>query len=189
MGFSLIVGGTSDRICDNIHVISRDDWGARSPTTRSGLSDPVNMFLVHHTATDTCDDVSSCSSILRGIQNYHINNKEWSDIGYSFLIGGDGQVYEGRGWGVVGAHTYNYNRRGYAVSFIGNFETTLPSTRARNAARALIQCGVDKGHINEDYTLHGHRDADRRVHPTVCPGQRLYDEISTWPHFDSNVPR
>lgn len=36
----------------------------------------------------------------------------WWDIGYSFMIGEDGNVYEGRGWDEVGAHTYGYNSVG-----------------------------------------------------------------------------
>lgn len=32
----------------------------------------------------------------------------WDDIGYSFLVGQDGNVYEGRGWHHVGAHTQGY---------------------------------------------------------------------------------
>ena len=35
----------------------------------------------------------------------------WDDIGYSFMIGGDGSVFEGRGWDRVGAHTYGFNKR------------------------------------------------------------------------------
>jgi N-acetylmuramoyl-L-alanine amidase len=31
------------------------------------------------------------------------------DIGYNFLIGEDGNVYEGRGWDEVGDHTFGYN--------------------------------------------------------------------------------
>ena len=53
--------------------------------------------------------------------------QRWSDIGYSFLIGGDGRVYEGRGWERVGAHTGGYNSRGYGVSFIGTFTSAYPS--------------------------------------------------------------
>lgn len=39
----------------------------------------------------------------------------------SFLIGNDGLVYEGTGWGVRGAHTYGYNGNGTGIAFIGNF--------------------------------------------------------------------
>jgi hypothetical protein len=34
---------------------------------------------------------------------------DWGDIGYNFLVGEDGNVYEGRGWTQVGAQTLNYN--------------------------------------------------------------------------------
>ena len=51
----------------------------------------------------------------------------WYDIGYSFLVGGDGRIYEGRGWGKVGAYTKCYNQVSYAVSFIGNYVNKMPS--------------------------------------------------------------
>ena len=56
----------------------------------------------------------------------------WSDIGYSFLVGGDGNVYEGRGWGREGAHTFGYNSVSYAASFMGDYTSTLPPTSALN---------------------------------------------------------
>ncbi|ESP01543.1 hypothetical protein LOTGIDRAFT_172642, partial [Lottia gigantea] len=37
---------------------------------------------------------------------------DWPDIGYTFVIGEDGNVYEARGWDIIGAHTYNYNYNG-----------------------------------------------------------------------------
>jgi hypothetical protein len=36
----------------------------------------------------------------------------WADIGYSFGVGEDGRIYEGRGWDRVGAHTSGYNSNG-----------------------------------------------------------------------------
>ncbi len=43
--------------------------------------------------------------------------RKYCDIGYNFLIGGDGNVYEGRGWDRQGSHTigpepekFSYNR-------------------------------------------------------------------------------
>ena len=64
----------------------------------------------------------------------------WNDIGYSFLIGEDARVYEGRGWGVEGAHTRGYNDKAYAASFIGTFETTLPNRTALETAQKFLQC-------------------------------------------------
>lgn len=43
-------------------------------------------------------------------------------IYFSFLIGGDGKVYEGVGFHKVGAHTRGYNTRSLGIAFIGNFQ-------------------------------------------------------------------
>ena len=42
-----------------------------------------------------------------------------------FLIGGDGNVYEGVGWMKEGAHTYGYNKKSVGLAFIGNFQGKL----------------------------------------------------------------
>ena len=68
----------------------------------------------------------------------------WSDIGYSFLIGEDGRVYEGRGWGVVGAHTLHYNAVAYGFCVIGNYMDRAPDQAALGALQAVINCGVKK---------------------------------------------
>lgn len=72
------------------------------------------------------------------------NELEWADIGYNFLVGGDGRIYEGRGWKRVGAHTQNYNSKSIAISFMGNFDKELPNTAMLTAAKNLIDCGVQK---------------------------------------------
>lgn len=44
---------------------------------------------------------------------------DWIDIGYNFIVGEDGNVYEGRGWGINGAHSgknfYNKNSLGNPI--------------------------------------------------------------------------
>lgn len=50
-----------------------------------------------------------------------MDTKQWNDIGYNFLIGGDGNVYEGRGWGKHGAHSSPYNSKSIGICIIGNF--------------------------------------------------------------------
>lgn len=43
----------------------------------------------------------------------------------------------------------------------------------------LIEHGLTEGWISKEYVLLGHR----QVRDTECPGQALYNEISSWPHF------
>nr|BBI93168.1 peptidoglycan recognition protein [Bathymodiolus septemdierum] len=171
--------------CSGVTIISRDSWGARRPRSTSTIHTPVRDFFIHHTKGRTCATFSTCVSQMKGIQNYHMNNKRWSDIGYSFLVGEDGKIYEGRGWDRVGAHTLGYNRLGLAASFMGNFMTYTPRKAALDAVKALIQCGISKGKISHSYALFGHRD----VGSTKCPGRALYNLIRTWPRFHAHSPK
>ena len=71
------------------------------------------------------------------MQNYHMDSNGWCDIGYSFAIGGDGEVYEGRGWNHVGAHTGGFNSVGYGVDFIGDFTDHDPTQAAQDTYQVL----------------------------------------------------
>lgn len=42
-------------------------------------------------------------------------------ICFRFLVGGDGNVYEGRGWNKTGAHSPGYNDISIGICLIGNF--------------------------------------------------------------------
>ncbi|KAM9113727.1 peptidoglycan-recognition protein SC2-like [Pangshura tecta] len=155
-------------------IVSRSQWGAWSPKSRASLKTPVPYVIIHHTAGNRCTSLLSCTEQVKGIQNYHVNKRGWSDIGYNFLIGEDGRVYEGRGWSTVGAHAKNWNSKSLGLSFLGTFTNGVPSTAALNAARSLIRCAVSRGFLSPTYTLKGHRN----VSPTSCPGNALYGVIS-----------
>lgn len=166
--------------CPNI--ISRSEWGAR-PTNISPLAiNPPTHVIIHHATGSSCTTKSACSKRVKSIQNTHIDNKKWSDIGYNFLVGEDGNVYEGRGWGKHGAHAPDYNSKSIGICIIGTFTSQLPNAAALNAVKSLIDCGVTEGKIKSDYKLFGHR----QVKATACPGDSLYTEIKTWPHWTSS---
>ncbi|CAC5407389.1 PGRP [Mytilus coruscus] len=170
--------------CSDVKIISRDSWGARRPGSTSTIHTPVPDFFIHHTDGGYCTSFSACISQMKGIQNYHMDSRKWADIGYSFLVGEDGKIYEGRGWDKVGAHTSGYNSRGLAASFMGNFATRAPNSAALNAVKKLIQCGISKGKVSQSYALFGHRD----VSTSTCPGTALYNVIKTWARFKAHSP-
>lgn len=102
------------------------------------------------------------------------------------MVGSDGYVYEGRGWHWVGAHTLGHNSRGFGVAFIGNYTAVLPSEAALRAVRdELPRCAIRAGLLRPDYALLGHRQLVR----TECPGDLLFNLLSTWPRFDKVSPR
>lgn len=109
--------------CPNI--ISRATWGARPPTSSSTLSTPVAYVVIHHGASAACSTQSSCTSMVKSYQDQHMDVNGWSDIGYNFIVGGDGNVYEGRGWTKQGAHAPGYNAQSIGICFIGTFTSML----------------------------------------------------------------
>ena len=68
----------------------------------------------------------------------------WDDIGYNFLVGEDGRVYEGRGWTYRGAHAREHNDYSHGIAIMGDFMESLPLQQAFNALNNIIACGVDQ---------------------------------------------
>ncbi|XP_019648044.1 PREDICTED: peptidoglycan-recognition protein SC2-like isoform X2 [Branchiostoma belcheri] len=171
--------GLSYSSCAGVNMVLRDGWGARPPKYTNAMHTPVSQVFIHHTTGSACYDQDRCSSLIRSHQNYHMDNRGWADIGYNFLIGEDGRVYEGRGFDRQGGHTQGYNSVSIAVSFVGDYTSRLPNQAALNAAKAIIDCGVQLGKVTSGYRLKGHRD----VGSTACPGDTLYSHIRTWSHY------
>ncbi|KAM6153061.1 peptidoglycan recognition protein 1 [Erethizon dorsatum] len=164
--------------CDS--VVPRGEWNALASECTERLSLPVRYVIVSHTAGSTCDSPSSCEQQARNVQHYHVRTKGWCDVGYNFLIGEDGLVYEGRGWNTKGAHSgANWNSRSIGISFMGNYMERVPPKRALRAAQNLLACGVARGALKSNYELKGHRD----VQQTLSPGDQLYQIIQSWPHY------
>lgn len=153
-------------------IIPRSAWGARSPREIQTVSWVKRTgFVVHHS------DGPETQSV-RAIQNFHMDTRGWSDIGYNFLIDYRGNVYEGRGWDRVGAHATGYNTATIGVCVIGNYMNKLP---AAPALVSLIQLyGMAEHMKGAKLALFGHREVGK----TDCPGDRLY----SWVHADMRLP-
>ncbi|XP_017956451.2 peptidoglycan-recognition protein LC isoform X4 [Drosophila navojoa] len=165
---------------NNLVLVSIDEWDGkmtRSPLER--LEQPVNRVIIAHTVTENCVTLDACSYRVRAMQAYHMDSLDWPQIGYNFMIGGDGRVYVGRGWDFVGAHTFNYNRSSIGIAFIGGFDKTEPTPLQLRACQLLLEEGVRLKKLSASYQLYGHR----QLLATQSPGDKLYSIIKTWPHF------
>nr|XP_047911312.1 N-acetylmuramoyl-L-alanine amidase isoform X1 [Anser cygnoides] len=165
-------------------IVPRCMWGARPYRgTPRPLSLPLGSVYIHHTFVPStpCRTFAACTHAMRSMQRFHQDTRGWDDIGYSFVVGSDGYLYQGRGWHWVGAHTRGHNTRGYGVGYVGNFSATLPDPDAIALVRdGLLPCAVRAGRLRHDYTLRGHR----QVVNTSCPGDSLFQEIRTWRGFE-----
>jgi len=74
----------------------------------------------------------------------NVKTAGWDDIGYNFLVGEDGNAYEGRGWDYVGAQVREYNSVSLGFAIIGTYDTRLPNSAALNTVKELIACALNK---------------------------------------------
>ncbi len=134
---------------------------------------PAKEVWIHHsvTAPSHAGDID-----VRRLQRIAFG-RGFADISYSFVIHPSGEVYEGRGFGIVGAHTEGHNSISHGICFIGDFTNSLPTRSALDACRWLIAEGIRLGKFSAGVQpTGGHRDASGAS--TACPGTNLYKEIS-----------
>lgn len=107
---------------------------------------------------------------------------EFLDIGLNFLVGGDGRVYEGRGY-YVGAHTSGFNNGSICIAFIGLFDVYEAPQRQILAAQRFIDDAVKDNKIDSHYVLYG----QIQLNGFLSPGIQLFDVIKTWEHWSDKI--
>jgi peptidoglycan hydrolase-like protein with peptidoglycan-binding domain len=148
-------------------IVPRSGWNARPWRERQSVSWTKRTgFVVHHSG-------APANQSVRAIQDYQMDKRGWSDIGYNFLIGPDGRCFTGRDWGYVGAHATGYNTATIGVCLIGDYMTHMPTAAAISS---LINLYDAANHIKgRKLALFGHRE----VGHTDCPGDQLFKWISS----------
>ena len=122
-------------------IIPRADWGARPALGRVGLDDPT-YATIHWNGPprDYSDTSESEAAQMRAIQNFHMDNRGWSDIAYSFCVFQSGRVYEARGWNIrtAGQGTEEGNDTSHA-HYWANRGTEPPTAAAVHTMGLLVQ--------------------------------------------------
>ncbi|KAH8286490.1 hypothetical protein KR054_010162 [Drosophila jambulina] len=139
------------------------------------------MVIVMPTNSDICTTQAACVFRVRFLQSYDIESIREDDIAYNFLIGGDGNVYVGRGWDQMGAHMVRYNSRSISLALIGSFQTQKPSPKQLSVTKLLLEKGLELFKIAHSYRLTG----ASILEPSVgsYKADALYESFSNWTHW------
>lgn len=157
-------------------IISRKAWGAE-PWNGQPYSTPLNTrthFLVHYHGGAPRHDRGDASA--KEIESIHLANG-WSGVGYNFMVGQDGEIREGRGWTLVGAHCPGHNRNGIGV-YVAVGGDQEPTKEALNSVRWLYDEACRKTGNTLVKSWHG---AD---YPTECPGNKLREWVKSGMQVD-----
>lgn len=159
-------------------IISRAQWKA-SPANKKLpiVQKPIKYMIISHTAGRFCETLQSCSAIVHAIQKFHIPQS--GDIKYNFLIGSDGNIYEGRGWELQNT----IRDSSVNVGLIGNFLYDRMTENILKAVKNLLMIGVEDNYLASDYILVCHNQTAN----TESPGTNAYSKIKTFPHFTPGI--
>lgn len=128
----------------------------------------TSAIVIHHSNGGADIDFSAAE-----IHQMHIS-KDYSGIGYHFVIRKDGTLEIGRPEYAIGAHAYGHNYYTLGICLSGDFQHNQPTQAQIQTCAELIselcadyQIPIDRHHI------FGHR----QLNDTDCPGDFLYDQI------------
>lgn len=119
--------------------------------------DQITTLAVHHSA-------SSRRTTLEDIRAWHLK-RGWSDIGYHWVIEGDGETLVGRPAGSTGAHCRKHNNYTLGVCLVG--DNTVDGRRwlpvQKESLRRLV---ASLRLVWPNLKVVGHKD----LAATLCPG-------------------
>nr|BBK26515.1 peptidoglycan recognition protein 16 [Nephotettix cincticeps] len=135
-------------------MVTRDAWGAAASLEMETLVTPVSNIICTYTGTGTCSTQEECSQILKDLQQNHMQEQKMTDILYNFVIGGDGKIYEGRGWttyappALKGKRYSGLDKKSINVAMIGDYKDTDPPENMHMARKDLIDYAKEQNYID-----------------------------------------
>ena len=80
----------------------------------------INKIIIHCTATrPNFMEGRSLKEQVDEVRRWHVVDNNWSDIGYHYLVGRNGEVTEGRPLKRAGAHTKGQNNKSIGIALFG----------------------------------------------------------------------
>ncbi|MEE2040167.1 N-acetylmuramoyl-L-alanine amidase [Nocardiopsis sp. CT-R113] len=140
-------------------------WGASG----ADYANPDSGLVIHYNGAATgLKTQADCVRYWKGVRSSHVNGNGWADLGYSFGVAVNGEVFTGRGLNKYQAAqgTTSGNSNWYSVSLMigGNEQPTPAQIQGVRDLRAYLMARGVSGAIR------GHRD----FVSTSCPGTPLY---------------
>lgn len=188
---------TSSDTC-NPEIVPPSVWrNGLNPPSYTPSKSNTSHIIVHHAATSNSD--TDPYQTVRNIYVHHTQVNGWSDIGYNYLIGRDGTIFQGRDSKglfdpdyTIGAHMCGKNAYTMGICMLGNYVSEAPTEAALNSLSKLIAWKSNKDNIEiMGSSLHaigpgsagipdrqlnhvaGHREGCQSGY-TVCPGDALF---------------
>lgn len=145
-------------------IVGEKTWDAiaGNETTLKASRRFINKIIVHCTATP-----EGRVETVQSVRNMHLK-EGWSDIGYHYLIGLNGERWNGRDVNLVGAHCKGYNANSIGVCYVGGVDKNLKpkDTRTDKQKTALLKLLKELRRLYPQAKIYGHRDFSTKDCPS-----------------------
>uniref|UniRef100_A0A6P7FTR3 Peptidoglycan-recognition protein LE-like isoform X3 n=1 Tax=Diabrotica virgifera virgifera TaxID=50390 RepID=A0A6P7FTR3_DIAVI len=152
---------------DAPNVFCRHQWGGVFPKKITWFTTPVDLVVIKQTGDRFCESEEVCKALTLKIQTLHMTTMNYSDIGYNFLIGGDGNIYIGRSFGVHNEHMH----KTIDIAIHGNFYFDQFYDYMQNSTKNILDAGLEMGYISQNFSLVCHNQTELGV---SSPGRNVY---------------
>lgn len=187
-------------------MIGRHTWGAAAPNVGGGreykfhttpgtgpgsspahtsavpsnettpLTGVLSWVTIHHSTDSPLNSFATAIAL----QTKHFKDiggtGPGADIGYDFIIDGNGNIYEGRPLGIKGSHVPKFNGGNVGIVMAGDFERPFQETPTADqlaSLNSLVDALAARFGINSAW-WHQERDKQAKAtKATDCPGSRL----------------
>ena len=156
-------------------IVPRSAWTNRPVGANRNPMNGVTRITVHHTGEHPGLEGVPQMEVLRRIERYHREERKWCAIGYHYIIGKDGKIYEGRPAKYQGAHVLSENPHNLGISVDGDFMRRLPNARQLRALELFLD-DRRRAYRVAKKNVFGHRDLNQ----SLCPGDELYRWIKRY---------
>jgi hypothetical protein len=150
------------------HIAASDSAGGAAMRLR--IPHRITHVTLHHTGDSrTLEPHEDPAVRLRNLQAWGARDRNWWDVPYHYLMGLEGQVYQGRDHRYVGETNTTYNPEGhFLISIIGNYERQEPTQAQVESIATLMAWAVSEFDVPLD-RIGGHYNYAN----SGCPGKHL----------------
>ncbi|EDM26249.1 prophage LambdaCh01, N-acetylmuramoyl-L-alanine amidase [Lentisphaera araneosa HTCC2155] len=152
---------------NQVRIVPRTSWCKMQMKSNVNPMGHIAKITVHHTTAPKNLAKMSDIQYLNIIEKSH-QERGYASIGYHYVIGRDGTIYQGRPVKYQGAHVSGANSNNIGVSLIGDFNKKLPNSSQLKALETML------GYLRKKYQLpatkvYGHKHLGK----SQCPGIQL----------------
>uniref|UniRef100_A0A087YSZ4 Peptidoglycan recognition protein family domain-containing protein n=1 Tax=Anopheles darlingi TaxID=43151 RepID=A0A087YSZ4_ANODA len=167
-------------------LVERPAWWYHSKELQTAALDraAIKDVIVLHTHTGSCFGEQECLRFLQQTED-----RSWAErndhIPYNFLIGGDGNTYEARGWKYQhGFHDLPGKNSTLVVGMIGDFSQRHPTDMQYAELKAFLTESIRRLSLSPHYKLRGIVNGTQPTEDATT----LYHQLQRWPHWGGLVP-